>query len=70
MKSKPSMPTDVQVSHSRRVSGSVVDGHSAHGADSRRAANTDSGPALRRWYGQEAVSVPDKQQSHDRPGRS
>jgi hypothetical protein len=39
--------------------GPVVDGHSAHAADSRRAANTDSSAALRRRYGQAVVSVPD-----------
>jgi hypothetical protein len=53
------MPTDAHVSHSRTVSGSLVDGHSAHGTDSRQAANTDSSAALRRWYGQLVVSVPD-----------
>ncbi|MBB3081782.1 hypothetical protein FHS41_008340 [Streptomyces violarus] len=41
------------------MSGSVVDGHSAHGADSRRAANIDSSAARRRRYGQACVSVPD-----------
>ncbi|MBB3074934.1 hypothetical protein FHS41_001403 [Streptomyces violarus] len=46
------------VSHSRRTSASVVDGHSAHGAMSRRAANTDSSVARRRRYGQQVVSVP------------
>ncbi|MDT0484652.1 HAD family hydrolase [Streptomyces doebereineriae] len=37
---------------------SVVDGHGAHGADSRRAANTDSSAARRRRYGHPVVSVP------------
>ncbi|MDX2761008.1 ABC-2 transporter permease [Streptomyces europaeiscabiei] len=39
--------------------GSVVDGHSTHGADSQRALNTDSSAALRRRYGHPVVSVPD-----------
>ncbi|WP_330293443.1 hypothetical protein [Streptomyces sp. NBC_00576] len=47
----PSIPTDAHASHSRTTSASVVDGHSAHGTDSRRAANTDSSAALRRRYG-------------------
>ncbi|AMW08150.1 hypothetical protein A4E84_00475 [Streptomyces qaidamensis] len=34
LKSTPSIPTDAHVSHSRTVSGSVVDGHSTHGAGS------------------------------------
>jgi hypothetical protein len=38
LKSRPSIPTDAHVSHSRTVSGSVVDGHNAQGADSRREA--------------------------------
>lgn len=59
LKNTPSVPTDAHVSHSRTVSASVVDGHSAHGADSRRAANTDSSAARRRRYGQPVVSVPD-----------
>lgn len=50
-KSTPSIPTDAHVSHSRTVSASVVDGHRAHGADRRRAVNTDSSAALRRRYG-------------------
>lgn len=37
----------------------MVDGHSAHGADSRRTANTDSSAARRRRYGQVLASVPD-----------
>ncbi|MDX3799155.1 hypothetical protein [Streptomyces sp. AK04-3B] len=41
------------------MSGSVVDGHSIHGADGRRAADTDSSRALRRRYGQAVVSVRD-----------
>ncbi|MFD5569462.1 hypothetical protein [Streptomyces cadmiisoli] len=41
MKSTPSIATDVHVSHSRTVSGSVADGHSAHGADNRGAAKMD-----------------------------
>jgi len=59
LKTMPSIPTDAHVSHSRTVSGSVVDGHSAHGATSRRAANRDSSAVLRRWYGHLIVSVPD-----------
>ena len=42
LKTIRSIPTDAHVSHSRTVSASVVDGHSAHGAMSRRASNTDS----------------------------
>ncbi|MFF3663540.1 hypothetical protein [Streptomyces olivochromogenes] len=57
LKITPSIPPDAQVSHSRTTSASVVDGHSAHGADSRRAANTDSSAALRRWYGRPVASV-------------
>lgn len=37
----------------------MVDGHSAHGADNRRVANTDSNAALRRRYGHPVVSDPD-----------
>nr|WP_303708628.1 hypothetical protein [Kutzneria buriramensis]WKX05995.1 hypothetical protein Q4V64_00190 [Kutzneria buriramensis] len=59
MKTTPSIPTDAHVSHSCTTSASVVDGHSVHGAMSRRAANTDCSAALRRRYGQEVVSVPD-----------
>ncbi|MGW3059527.1 hypothetical protein ACWC98_26850 [Streptomyces goshikiensis] len=44
----PSIPTGAHVSHSRTLSASVVDGHSTHGVDSRRPANTDSSAALRR----------------------
>lgn len=37
----------------------MVDGHGAHGVDSRRAVNTDSSAARRRRYGHPVVSVPD-----------
>lgn len=53
----PSIPTDAHVSHSRTTSASVVDGHSARGADSQRAANTDSSAARRLRYGHPAVSA-------------
>lgn len=59
LKTTPSIPIDAHVSHSRTTSASVVDGHSAHGADSRREANTDSNAALRRRYGHPVVSVRD-----------
>ncbi|GHA70049.1 hypothetical protein GCM10010345_86860 [Streptomyces canarius] len=58
-KTTPSTPADAHDSHSRTVSGSVVDGHSAHGAKSRRVANTDSRAARRLRYGQPVVTVPD-----------
>ncbi|MFF5517060.1 hypothetical protein [Streptomyces coeruleorubidus] len=51
--------TSRSFNHSRTVSGSVVDGHSAHGADNLRAANSDSSAARRRRYGQSVVFVPD-----------
>ncbi|MGV9567924.1 hypothetical protein [Streptomyces sp. NPDC003480] len=56
------MPTGAQVGHSL----TVVDGHSTRGADSWRAVNADSSPAVRRRYGHPAVSVPD---SHNRLSR-
>ncbi|MGW7281465.1 hypothetical protein ACWGIV_24785 [Streptomyces sp. NPDC054844] len=54
----PSIPSDARVSHSRKTSASVVDGHSAHGADSRRAVMTASGAALCLRHGHEVVSAP------------
>ncbi|MFJ3206068.1 hypothetical protein [Streptomyces sp. NPDC086989] len=48
MKTTPSLPADAHVSHSRTGSALVVDGHSTHGVDSRRPANTASSAALRR----------------------
>lgn len=59
LKTTPSIPTVAQDSHSRTVSGSVVDGHSAHGAKSRWAPNPDSSAARRREYGHPVVTVPD-----------
>jgi hypothetical protein len=59
LKTTPSILTDTHDSHSRTVSGSVVDGHSAHGAKSRRAAHTDSSAARRLRYGHPVVTVPD-----------
>ncbi|MET8560930.1 hypothetical protein ABZV75_10130 [Streptomyces flaveolus] len=41
LKTTPSIPTDAHDSHSRTVAGPAADGHSAHGAKSRRAVNTD-----------------------------
>src|SRR4051812_7812358 len=51
------MPTAVHDSHTVAVSGSVVDGHSAHGADSWRSANRSSSAVRRRRYGHAVVSV-------------
>ncbi|MFH9728795.1 hypothetical protein [Streptomyces sp. NPDC017260] len=49
MTSTPSIPTGDRVNPSRTTSASVVDGHGVHGAVSRRAANTDSSAAPRRF---------------------
>jgi hypothetical protein len=52
LKTRPSSPADVQVSHSQAVSASAVDGHSVSGLASPFSANGS-------WlYGQEVRSVP------------
>jgi hypothetical protein len=43
LNSTPSIPTDPHISHRAATSGSVVDGHSVHGAVSRRAAPVGPG---------------------------
>lgn len=48
LKQSPSGPAEVQVSQSRAVAGSVVDGHSVHGAVNGVSANRVSSAAQRR----------------------
>lgn len=42
LKHRPPLPALVQVSHSRAVAGSVIDGHSVNGADSPASASNAS----------------------------
>ncbi len=65
---RSSRPALVQVSRSRAVAGSVVDGPSVNGAESPASVNKRSRAALRRAYGQAVRPLPPRRRTSNTSG--